>query len=258
MRLHGIDSLLLRITILVVLFLAIRSGAEACSCIMPGPPCASYWQVDAVFSGKVTAISSVVSAPAEDSQSPWPRMRRVTLAIESAFRGVEGRSVELLTGQGGGDCGYNFVSGERYLVYAHRSDRGLVATICSRTRLMKDAAEDLAYIQNLPPVGSGATIKGRVIQQSVRFESAEAQARIRKPMVDTVVRIAGHGISRQERTNSTGDFQFSGLPGGTYKVRVDLPRTSDDSFTEMEVNVVDRGCADIPFSVNQNGRIQGR
>src|SRR5678816_257167 len=113
MQLHSLNLIFLRFVGIVLVCLGTCPRSEACSCITPGPPCASYWQTDAVFSGKVTAISEV--SRSTDPQAQWPSMRRVTIAIESAFRGVEGKSVELLTGQGGGDCGYNFVSGERYM-----------------------------------------------------------------------------------------------------------------------------------------------
>lgn len=256
MQLRSISALFLRIVGIVLLCLVTCSRSEACSCISPGPPCASYWQADAVFSGKVTAIAE--QSGASDTQAPWPSMRRATISIESAFRGVEGKSVELLTGMGGGDCGYNFVSGERYLVYAYRSPRGLIATICSRTRLLKDAAEDIAYIRNLPPAGTGATIKGNVTQISQPFEQ-DAERHTSKPLGDVVVKITGDGIARDVRTDTEGAFQISGLPAGNYKVRLDLPRSSDDeSFTEIDVKVVDRGCADLPFNVHLNGRIGGR
>lgn len=256
MQFHSLSLLFLRIVGIVLVCLVTCSRSEACSCIAPGPPCASYWQTDAVFSGKVTAISEL--SRVKDTQAPWPSMRRVTIAIESAFRGVEGKSVELLTGMGGGDCGYNFVPGERYLVYAHRSQRGLIATICSRTRLLKDAAEDLAYIRNLPPAGTGATIKGKVMQISQPFEP-DAERHTSTPLENIVVKISGEGIARDMRTDADGAFQIAGLRAGNYKVRLDLPRSSDDeSFTELDVNVADRGCADLPFTVHLNGRIGGR
>lgn len=47
-------------------------------------------------------------------------LRRVQLKVEEPFKGVAARNVVLYTGWGGGDCGYMFGRGARYLVYARR------------------------------------------------------------------------------------------------------------------------------------------
>src|SRR5262245_28995952 len=99
----------------VLLFMAFPAKADACSCPSPGPPCQNFFQVDAVFVGTAKTISEIEGTP------DVPSYRRLVLfAIEDAFRGVQGTVAEVVTGTGGGDCGYNFKQGERYLVYAYR------------------------------------------------------------------------------------------------------------------------------------------
>src|SRR6185369_11608118 len=88
----------------------------------------------------------------------------VRLSINQPFRGVEGAEVEVLTGFGGGDCGFGFRQTEQYLVYAYRSERNqkLYTSICTRTRLLFDAEADLAYIRGLAKAKPGGTISGEV------------------------------------------------------------------------------------------------
>lgn len=60
------------------------------------------------------------------------------------------QEVEIATGLGGGDCGFAFQVGADYVVYAYRNSEGRLETgICSRTRLLSQAAEDVEYIRSM-------------------------------------------------------------------------------------------------------------
>ena len=56
--------------------------------------------------------------------------------VAESFRGLRSAEAEVVTGWGGGDCGYEFVKGETYLVYAFRGekDKLLRTGICTRPR----------------------------------------------------------------------------------------------------------------------------
>jgi len=138
-------ALSMRTAAAALLLLALYANpASACSCLSNGPPCQWYFQVDAVFAGAVTVISEIDGPP----DLPYP-LRLVRFAVERGFRGVDAATAEAVTGMGGGDCGYPFKTGERYLVYAYRNQEGrLVTGICSRTRPLAEADEDLAFIQD--------------------------------------------------------------------------------------------------------------
>src|SRR5690349_15810760 len=121
----------LRVTLAVALALVVAAErANACECITTGPPCQHFFTVDAVFAGKVQSIS-IAAPPAFE----YPR-QVVMFSIERSFAGIQGETVEVITGLGGGDCGYAFKAGERYLVYAHGGNNGsrLTVSSCSRTR----------------------------------------------------------------------------------------------------------------------------
>src|SRR5262245_4143530 len=103
--------------------------AAACSCMPSGPPCQAYFQTDVVFVGTVRSIT-VRKVPLESIDRIIDQ-RAVHLTIERAVRGVQETEVDVNTGSGGGDCGYDFKVGERYVVYGYRGKDGSLGTgIC--------------------------------------------------------------------------------------------------------------------------------
>src|SRR5438067_2996451 len=146
----------------MVLVLLASSRAFACECAGTRPTCQEYWEAKAVFSGTVIESRRVTVNEGTYSHE----MRAVRLSIDQAFRGIEDAEVEVLTGFGGGDCGFGFRQTEQYLVYAYRSERDqkLYTSICSRTRLLADAKADLAYIRGLAKAQPGGTISGDVVK----------------------------------------------------------------------------------------------
>lgn len=115
-----------------------------CSCVGPETAADALQSADAVFAGRVVSVRDTVLD--EPDFPEWPR-RVVTLRVDRAWKGVEAETVTVLTGMGGGDCGFPFRVGETYLVYARRGGRdgtGPLATgICGRTALFAHADKDL-------------------------------------------------------------------------------------------------------------------
>lgn len=96
------------------LVLLSASRAEACSCFPSGPPCQAAWETETIFRARVLSVTALDS---RNVLSP----RRVRMRVLEAFRGIDVAEVDVFTGGGGGDCGYDFSSGGEYLVYAQRS-----------------------------------------------------------------------------------------------------------------------------------------
>jgi hypothetical protein len=103
-----------------VLLLLPLADALACSCMMSGPPCQAAWTADVVFSGTVRAIDRIEGGPGAPEFQPV----RVTFDVEQGYINAPSGVVEVATGSGGGDCGYRFVTGKRYLVYAWKRPPG--------------------------------------------------------------------------------------------------------------------------------------
>src|SRR5438270_9015897 len=128
----------------IVVFFS-SSRAFACECAGTRPACQEYWEATAVFTGTVIESHRITVNDGGYSHE----MRAVHLSIDQSFRGVEGAEVEVLTGLGGGDCGFGFRQAQQYLVYAYRSDSDgkLYTSICTGTRSVSEAANDLTYIR---------------------------------------------------------------------------------------------------------------
>ncbi|MBX3295443.1 MAG: hypothetical protein KF762_07005 [Acidobacteria bacterium] len=90
-----------------------------------------------VFSGEVLEISNLTNRYGV----------KVAFRVESVWKGKKLEEVVVFTGKGGGDCGYPFVIGGKYLVYALQSRDGILTTnICQRTQLFSSANEDIAIL----------------------------------------------------------------------------------------------------------------
>lgn len=91
-------------------------------------------------------------------------MVRYELAVLRVFKGDVGASAPLVTRASSAACGRNFVVGKRYLIYAYRTPEGdLGDTMCSRTRLVATADEDLAALGagSPPPAPPAAEAQSR-------------------------------------------------------------------------------------------------
>lgn len=156
---------LLCATMIVLLAMLNAAPAVACTCA-PAPPGTTPRDIaqghrdhsDAIFEGKVVRlalqsrlldarIGEVLSADLEDE---FPNVL-VTLQVTRPYRGAEQKTVQLVTGLGGGDCGYIFRTDEEYLVYAYKDASGRLSTsICSGTGLLATRGSDLAYLRGEP------------------------------------------------------------------------------------------------------------
>lgn len=80
--------------------------------------------------------------------TPAGKHRVVEFAVARVFRGVTQKDhVSVITGLGVGDCGYVFMPGENYLVYATAWPNGLWFTsICSGTSPIEDAGSAIRFL----------------------------------------------------------------------------------------------------------------
>jgi hypothetical protein len=233
-----------------VALLAVSAGkAWACSCAGTEVPCQAYGQASAVFVGTVIDSRTITVRHGNyDSQR-----LSVLLSIDSPFRGVEGAQVEVQTGLGGGDCGFGFVQTQQYLVYAYEHEGKLSTGICSRTRPIARAAEDLNYIQGLATAKPGATISGEV----VRYAGTKRGGLNNQPLAGITVTIDGQ-TKKEIKTDTKGQYRIEGLTPGEYLVKVDLPKGFETrGAPEQKVKVTDRGCAVVGFWLQPAGKSSG-
>lgn len=223
--------------LLILLGASVGPPAMACSCAFSGPPCRAAADASAVFVGKVIGIDN-----AEGAEGGYEFYgRRVRFEIVEAFTGVSGPNAEAYTGYGGGDCGYGFRSGRTYLVYAYREAKSarLVTGICSRTRPVSEAEEDLSYLRTRSDPARGSGIEGyafRLKRDGNGNTSWDSYA-------EGVVLIVERGEkSWKLKTGTEGKFALWQLAPGTYHVRGSDPKGYIVSVTPESVEVPSNGC----------------
>jgi len=77
----------------------------------------------------------------------------VSFEVQRSYTGVQSKHVLVSTGIGAGDCGFDFETGRKYLVFAYKGDSGELSTgICSSTALLEESQANLAYLRGEPEV----------------------------------------------------------------------------------------------------------
>lgn len=202
---------------LTVFTLSTSHDGFACSCASSGPPCQNTFQVDVVFAGTVRSIVPLPDdgPPLRPGEMRIPQAVRVEFDAVVPLRGHQVSNVSVLTAGSGPACGYGFKSGERYLVYANRRGTELVTGICSRTRPMADAAEDLQFFQTFSAPSDRARLSGTVTHWE-RDPSTE-QPRDYGPVPNLRVDVSGMGQLLDTWTDDAGRYAVR-VPPGKYDV----------------------------------------
>ena len=239
------------IAILALMLCAFGVDAFACSC-MRMTACEAFARADAVFIGSVRSSSAVKSSNESDAFSQVA----YRFSIEQTFFGVESQEVEVLTGRGGGDCGYVFRSSISYLIYAYRdSTTGKFSTSsCTRTRPLGEADEDLGYIRAAIKEKPGVTISGQV----QRYYPDRREQQRGPALAGQTIIVAGKDHEYRAVTNNEGKYVVPDLPAGKYEVRLELDDGLWTRTPKQEVSVSQRGCAEVGFLVETDGRIAGK
>ena len=186
------------------------SEAQACSCAPSGPPCQEAWKAPVIFAGTVIAVEQPTGFGA----------RRVRFRITEAFRGNEKGEIDIhLRGGGSASCDPTFRMGEAWLVYANNQwegGPGWTTSICSRTRQLRAAAEDLAYLRIPDEKKPGSQISGRVTRYV--YDLSQGGGGHDVPIANVPVTVTGHGEKREARTDSDGRYAIPVQGGRTYQV----------------------------------------
>ena len=172
------------------------------------------------------------------------RLRTVRVSVDEVLAGVDAsqKVIEILTGYGGGDCGYSFQVGADYVIYASKNPAGALETgICSRTRPLAQAAEDVKYIREMATAPNASELRVLTAFPGIPGQSGA-----------TIV-AESQGQRYAVMANSAGEAAFPALSPGEYTVHVasdgDLP---DDPKVQLHA----KGC--VAVNVFRALRITGR
>lgn len=216
-------------------FAAAARAADACSCAPPPPPCEAFWTAGAVFTGKVSGVKPTGQNGIVEA----------TFAIDEKFSGGQlGKSVVV---SGGGMCGSEFEVGKQYIVYAGGSNGLWHSSLCSRTALLSEAADDLAYAHAIPK-RTFAVVEGKVM-----IENETGTMSTRSNVV-----VSAQGTKQSTRTDGTGQYKLQ-LPAGTYTLDVTDPGTRVQWGKPQTITLANpAACARHDIIEVWNGRIQGK
>lgn len=229
----------------------------ACSC-GTGEPAHEFNRARMIFIGRMRGGSEKWVEKDQAGKSHSLEAGDVRFAVEEVFKGKEvGEVTVVINSHMQTSCGpYGLKRGERYLVYAYASEEGekqLYTGVCTRTTTVSSeyAKEDLDFLRNLPPAGSGGNLQGRIW--------ADLKQRGATPLRDVRIKI----ISADEQvitafTDGEGEFLVKQLKPGKYRVEPDFPPNYSSEHKSAEVNVDDRGTASVGFEVYIDGKVAGR
>lgn len=244
-----------------ILSLGSLNRVSACSCVSERPVCESFGEADAVFVGKVVGAKQQQKTNYDGKEETYD-VGEIYFEVEEAFNGVKkGTRVTIRSGTGGGDCGYWFKRGQTYLVYGYGENKGSFSTsICTRTREISGANEDLESLRSLPPVNSGIRIYGNVVEEVKNPD--EESWRQGNPLLGinlTITNTKNPKIIYKAETDSQGFYEVAGIPAGKYKVIPNLPKnTIISEYSTREFEVKDRGCSEQSFIVQNDSLINGK
>ena len=130
-----------QLTISVLPFLAAlllsASNASACECPAPESPARAFNQSDVVFSGKMIGMR-----PSKTSREKI----QYRFQVGNVWKGPEKNGNLFIENFNQSKCSFTFDKDAKYLVYADKSEGVFSATICSRTRELSTAGEDLEFL----------------------------------------------------------------------------------------------------------------
>jgi len=255
-----------------IAFLLRGSPADAL-CVGPTTPCREFDRTPVIFQGVVERITPI-DEYSEPLLGPIPsRLARVR--VERVWKGLDkATTVDLVTL---GQPGKNWVEdeidlkvGEHYIIWAYPSSMPdvLHASGCSLTQPLKDAADQVEYLDSRSQAAVGGYVYG-----TVGFhERSVAMSITPEGPTGAIVVLDGQGVHREARVDASGRFRFAGLPVGTFDVRLILQpnqaagrtEAADPHAPERESRLQStaviknpRDCEQIGFWIQSNGHLSG-
>lgn len=239
-------------------FFLVPSAAYACSCATGDPP-VEFNRARAIFIGRMIGGTEKLSL--KDGQGKDRRIEAgaVRFAVEEIFKGTVAQEATIeIASMSDTSCGpYGLKRGERYLVYAYAGEENadtLYSGVCTRTSTLDSpyVKEDLDFLRNLPPPGTGGNLSGRIwadLRTRGTTPLAHVKVNVRRSADNEVIAVV---------TDEEGRFELKRLKPGKYKVEPVFPQNYKGERDFAEVTIDDRGTAQVGFEAYINGRVSGR
>jgi MYXO-CTERM domain-containing protein len=114
------------------------NDAYACTCLPPPPVATAVADASAVFAGRILEVTDP-AGPGDDMIARF--------AITRVWKGPTDRTeIEIRTAANSAACGLSFEEDDTWLIYADSFEGNLTASLCSRSKPLSVAQEDLAEL----------------------------------------------------------------------------------------------------------------
>lgn len=248
-----------------LLLWAVSAVADACSCVTSLSPCHKEWNSkETIFFGKVSAVLDNEGQPITNDSRQLSNHEVHFTSVEFFRGGKAAREAVVFTGSGGGDCGYPFVVGTSYLVYAFTNNGRLMTGICSQTAPEVIVGGVLRELRALRDTGRIDDLFGTIgmASKGVGWEDLVET----RPLPGIPVHADNEeGRHFTTKTDEHGAYAFAPLPLGKYQVGVGLPAgltmPHDGNIqpfsAEIQSEATGAGCRIDIFS-RPDGRISGK
>lgn len=222
---------------LLLIMLGLLAGpAFGCSCLRPGG-CRAMPLRGTLFVGDVLSVRTVAA-----TEGHWAR-QSFRLKVTESLAGPQrpGDELEVSTGMGGGDCGYEFTLGERYFIDAYGAAGALSTGICSSTQPLESAGTLLRELHAEAAGSRLPDLTGEVVSTEVEASQRAGRKAEGLAGVSLVFTSGVDGSRHGAETNADGVYTLSVLPPGKYRMEIALPpklTTSADAQgepTEIEI-----------------------
>jgi len=245
----------------LVLMLSFGSVEQVlgCSCVPERSVCESFGGTDVVFVGKV--IGGKQRTITNEGVSETWTIGEIHFQVEEGFLGVQkANQITIRSGTGGGDCGYWFKSGETYLVYGYgNSAKGFGTSICTRTRPIINAKEDLVSLRNLISKKSGAKLSGEIREETGVDDYSLQNTKPSKGINILLQPILGKGKVYKTTTDSNGKFEISGISAGKFKVTPLLSKNKKlNRWSQTEIKSNGFGCLTQWAVIENKNELKGK
>jgi Tissue inhibitor of metalloproteinase len=237
-------------------FFLFNTSANACSCGGSGPPCQSFGNTFAVFSGKV---ESITDSPREYSPVAGRKFnlidKKVSFTVNESFRGISEKTVDVITSSQSSACGYRFEVGREYVVYAYKQKDGKLGTgICTRTSPIEKAQEDLQYFREIAKKPKDIAIYGGIFR--VFTQKNDAPYRKPEPLANITLSLSN---GEKAVTNEKGEFRFDKLLPQEYTLTPTVPSGLwGGDKPEYKLKLNPNGCAVASFAFVANTSLSGQ
>lgn len=111
---------------LIILILFVNQIAYTCSCISNSNIKKAIKKSDLVIIGDVNLIQKIVLKHKLQGTNSYINFHfyKVTVNVEQLYKGkIMSKTIEIITGVGGGDCGFEFKPKKKYVIYASKRNK---------------------------------------------------------------------------------------------------------------------------------------